>query len=209
MAGAAGAGSAPLIAEYLQQTLYPDAHNLTEEQKQSISALTTVVSGLLGGLAGGDSAGVLTGMQAGKNEVENNFLVVPAPPPPIPALQPPVVNTGMDGKPNLGEQISQEIKRSLSGLEQAVTNPEEFAKWVLEGFGVAKPIDPNSYAIGNNEKYAPSPKHQVGGWGTTMDLADKEAQRVLNDGVSVIGKKQIYGVSGGKIYEFQPDNAGG
>ncbi|ASJ24273.1 PT-VENN domain containing protein [Laribacter hongkongensis] len=116
VAGAAGAGSAPLIAEYLQQTLYPDAHNLTEEQKQSISALTTVASGLLGGLAGGDSAGVLTGMQAGKNEVENNFLVVPAPPPPIPALQPPVVNTGMDGKPNLGEQISQEIKQSLSGL---------------------------------------------------------------------------------------------
>lgn len=146
VAGAAGAGSAPLIAEYLQQTLYPDAHNLTEERKQSISALTTVASGLLGGLAGGDSASVLTGMQAGKNEVENNFLVVPAPPPPIPALQPPVVNTGMDGKPNLGEQISQEIKRSLSGLGQAITNPEEFAQWVREGFGVAKPIDPNSYS---------------------------------------------------------------
>ncbi|BBF85945.1 putative large exoprotein [Aquitalea magnusonii] len=74
LAGAAGAGSAPLMADYLQQTLYPDAKNLTEEQKQTISALTTLASGLAGGLAGGNSAGGLTGMQAGKNEVENNTL---------------------------------------------------------------------------------------------------------------------------------------
>ena len=75
-AGALGAGSAPLVADYLRQTLYPGAQNLTEAQKQTVSVLTTVAAGLAGGLAGGGSAGVLTGMQAGKNEVENNYLTI-------------------------------------------------------------------------------------------------------------------------------------
>lgn len=43
--------------------------------------------------------------------------------------------------------------------------------------------------------------------GTPMDLSNQEAKKVLND--SVQGGKQRYGYSGGKIYEFQPDNVGG
>ncbi|MFC3246942.1 hemagglutinin repeat-containing protein [Chromobacterium piscinae] len=73
-AGAAAAGASPLVAEYLQKTLYPDAKSLSEDQKQTISALTTMAGSLAGSLAGGDSAGALAGAQAAKNEVENNYL---------------------------------------------------------------------------------------------------------------------------------------
>lgn len=73
-AGAAGAGASPLVAEYLQKTLYPNADSLSEDQKQTISALTTMAGSLAGSLAGGNSAGALTGAQAAKNEVENNYL---------------------------------------------------------------------------------------------------------------------------------------
>ncbi|WP_435951791.1 hemagglutinin repeat-containing protein [Dryocola sp. BD626] len=71
-AGAAGAATGELIA----QQLYPGVkrEDLTEEQKQNISALSTMAAGLAGGLAGGDTAGAIAGAQAGKNAVENNAL---------------------------------------------------------------------------------------------------------------------------------------
>ncbi|MCC6373089.1 MAG: hypothetical protein IT236_18945 [Bacteroidia bacterium] len=59
----------------------------------------------------------------------------------------------------------------------------------------------------DNPVYAPTPKHQKGGWGTLMDLDDATAQEVLNNS-SNLGK-QKYGFHKGKIYEFQPDNVGG
>ncbi|MGF6154114.1 hemagglutinin repeat-containing protein [Pseudomonas fluorescens] len=56
--------------------------------------------------------------------------------------------------------------------------------------------------------YVPSPKHYpVSGWGTPMDLDDTTAQQVLDS--SIKGGKQQYGFHNGKLYEFQPDNAGG
>ncbi|WP_131191307.1 hypothetical protein [Phytopseudomonas daroniae] len=56
--------------------------------------------------------------------------------------------------------------------------------------------------------YVPSPKHDPqSGWGTPMDLSDKVAQQVLDS--SIQGGKQKYGFHEGKLYEFQPDNAGG
>lgn len=56
-------------------------------------------------------------------------------------------------------------------------------------------------------RYVPSPKHEVGGWGTPMDLNDETAQRVLDRGVRY--GRQIYGYHDGKFYEFQYDNAEG
>jgi hypothetical protein len=38
-------------------------------------------------------------------------------------------------------------------------------------------------------------------------LSDSKAQEVLNN--SIQGGKQRYGISDGKLYEFQPDNVGG
>ncbi|MBV8044557.1 MAG: filamentous hemagglutinin [Pluralibacter sp.] len=61
--------------------------------------------------------------------------------------------------------------------------------------------------LSGDSNYVPSPKHAPGGWGTPMDLSDSQAQDVLNS--SIQGGKQKYGLSDGKLYEFQPDNAGG
>lgn len=72
LAGASGA----VMGEYIAQQMYPniDRKDLTEEQKQTISALGSLAAGLAGGLAGGDTAGAVAGGQAGKNAVENNSL---------------------------------------------------------------------------------------------------------------------------------------
>ena len=73
-------------------------------------------------------------------------------------------------------------------------------------------ITPNDGPAGTvlvfSEKYVPSPKHDtLHGWGTPMDLSDSQGQELLNN--STLVGKQRYGLAGGKIYEFQPDNAGG
>jgi len=63
-------------------------------------------------------------------------------------------------------------------------------------------------ALGTAErKYVASPKHARGGWGSPMDLTDEVAQDVLNKGTGY--GKQVYGFRDGKLYIFQPDNAGG
>nr|WP_276613733.1 VENN motif pre-toxin domain-containing protein [Pectobacterium carotovorum] len=50
------------------------ANDLTEEEKQSVSALSTLASGLVSGLAGNSTASAASGAQSGRNAVENNFL---------------------------------------------------------------------------------------------------------------------------------------
>ncbi|HDL7537507.1 TPA: VENN motif pre-toxin domain-containing protein, partial [Yersinia enterocolitica] len=71
LAGASGA----VMGEYIAQQMYPgiNREDLTEEQRQTISALGTLASGLAGGLAGGSTADA-AGAQAGKNALENNSL---------------------------------------------------------------------------------------------------------------------------------------
>ncbi|WP_186374660.1 VENN motif pre-toxin domain-containing protein, partial [Yersinia rohdei] len=72
LAGASGA----MMGEYIAQQMYPGVkrEDLTEEQRQTISALGTLAAGLAGGLAGGSTADAVAGAQAGKNAVENNNL---------------------------------------------------------------------------------------------------------------------------------------
>jgi len=72
LAGASGA----VAGEYIAQQLYPGVNreDLTEEQRQSVSALGTLAAGLAGGLAGDSAADAVAGAQAGKNAVENNYL---------------------------------------------------------------------------------------------------------------------------------------
>ncbi|EEQ16105.1 hemagglutinin/adhesin repeat protein [Yersinia frederiksenii ATCC 33641] len=82
LAGASGA----VMGEYIAQQMYPgiNREDLTEEQRQTISALGTLAAGLAGGLAGGSTADTVAGAQAGKNAVENNFLLqILVPPPPV------------------------------------------------------------------------------------------------------------------------------
>ncbi|WP_254074881.1 VENN motif pre-toxin domain-containing protein [Pseudomonas graminis] len=71
-AGAAGAATGELIA----RRLYPGTAtaDLTQEQKETVSALSGLAAGLAGGIAGGDLSGAVTGAQAGTNAVQNNLL---------------------------------------------------------------------------------------------------------------------------------------
>ncbi|MFN6828201.1 VENN motif pre-toxin domain-containing protein, partial [Proteus mirabilis] len=75
-AGGLGAGGGELSAHVILNTLFPGkkVSDLTESEKQQVSALSQLASGLAGGLTTGDIAGAITGSQAGKNAVENNFL---------------------------------------------------------------------------------------------------------------------------------------
>ncbi|MFJ5338719.1 hemagglutinin repeat-containing protein [Pectobacterium sp. CHL-2024] len=75
-AGAIGASSGELIARAIMADQYPGktANDLTEEEKQSVSALSTLASGLVSGLAGNSTASAASGAQSGRNAVENNYL---------------------------------------------------------------------------------------------------------------------------------------
>ena len=75
-AGGLGAGGGELAARYIAGQLYPGktTQQLSESEKQQVSALSQLAAGLAGGLATGDTAGAVTGGQAGKNAVENNAL---------------------------------------------------------------------------------------------------------------------------------------
>ncbi|WP_448650374.1 two-partner secretion domain-containing protein [Pseudomonas fluorescens] len=74
LAGAAGAG----LGEYIAKQLYPNTprDQLTETQKQTISALSTLAGGLAGGLAAGGFDNAIAAAGAAKNAVENNQLSV-------------------------------------------------------------------------------------------------------------------------------------
>ncbi len=76
VAGGLGAGGGELAARYIAGQLFPGktAEQLSESEKQQVSALSQLASGLAGGLATGDTGGAVTAAQAGKNAVENNFL---------------------------------------------------------------------------------------------------------------------------------------
>lgn len=59
----------------LSHSLYGKTpEELTETEKQNISAWATLASGIAGGLVGDNSAGVANAAQAGKVVVENNYL---------------------------------------------------------------------------------------------------------------------------------------
>ncbi|MEQ5136969.1 hemagglutinin repeat-containing protein [Providencia alcalifaciens] len=75
-AGGLGAGGGELSAHVILNTLFPgkEIWQLTESEKQQVSALSQLASGLAGGLTTGDVAGAITGSQAAKNAVENNRL---------------------------------------------------------------------------------------------------------------------------------------
>lgn len=76
-AGAAGAATGELAAKAIAGVLYPgvtDLSKLSEEQKQTVSALATISAGMAGGLAGDSTGSAVAGAGAGKNAAENNSL---------------------------------------------------------------------------------------------------------------------------------------
>jgi len=75
-AGAVGGGIAPITADLVMNQLYPGktVAELSDEQKQTVAALTTLTGTLAGGLSTGNSAGAVTAGQVANNEVLNNSL---------------------------------------------------------------------------------------------------------------------------------------
>jgi len=75
-AGAAGAVTGELAAELIIKQLYdkdsPD--ELTEAQKQTVTALSQLASGLSGGLVGDSTSSAISAAEIGKQAVENNLL---------------------------------------------------------------------------------------------------------------------------------------
>ncbi|SED00554.1 filamentous hemagglutinin [Pseudomonas frederiksbergensis] len=73
-AGAAGAALAAGSTEAIMQAMFgtTNVKELSESQKQTISALVTLASGIAGGVIGGNSASAIAAAQVGKNAAENN-----------------------------------------------------------------------------------------------------------------------------------------
>ena len=76
LVGASGAVAAEATAKLIRNQLYGDVSNdqLTAEQKQTISALSTLVAGVAGSAVGKDALSAVAAAQVGKNAVENNQL---------------------------------------------------------------------------------------------------------------------------------------
>ncbi|WP_323170632.1 hemagglutinin repeat-containing protein [Pantoea agglomerans] len=75
-AGAAGAAGGELMARAILSSMYPgkQASELTQEQKQVVSALGQLAAQLSAGVASGSVEGGIQGAVVGKNAVENNAL---------------------------------------------------------------------------------------------------------------------------------------
>lgn len=111
VAGGLGAGSGELAARFIAEQLYPGrtADQLSESEKQQVSALSELAAGLAGGLTTGNTGGAIAAAQAGKNAVENNALAVPVPVP-VPGV--PV---------GPGDKVKQDADKNIaSGLEGAI-----------------------------------------------------------------------------------------
>ena len=118
LAGASGAA----MGEFIAQQLYPDIkrEDLTEEQRQTISALGTLAAGLAGGLTGDSSADVVAGAQAGKTAAENNNLAVirtgAAACAEIPACSKAVIDIGLGALVGVG--VATSAMEDLSGSQK-------------------------------------------------------------------------------------------
>ncbi|OCG16555.1 hypothetical protein A9G09_02915 [Gilliamella sp. wkB292] len=80
LSGGLGAVGGELAAQVIRKTFYGDKNDneLTEAEKQNISALAQLATGLAIAVAGGDVGDAGTAIAAGKNAVENNYLCVEA-----------------------------------------------------------------------------------------------------------------------------------
>ncbi len=121
-AGGVGAGTTALIGEAIKNALYGDTpvDQLTEQQKQTLVGLGTLVAGFAGGLAGDSTASAMAGAQAGQNELSNNMASI-----------------GM-----LQQMMAQQTLNAAAMAEAGSSNPNDAAalaltKAVKEGLGAS------------------------------------------------------------------------
>jgi len=74
LVGAAGAATAELAGIVAMNAYGKPVSELSETEKQTVSALATLAAGLAGGLTGDSTADTVAAAQAGKTTVENNLL---------------------------------------------------------------------------------------------------------------------------------------
>lgn len=74
LVGAGGAATGELIGMIASDAYGKPVSELSETEKQTVSALATLAAGLAGGLIGDSSADAIAGAQTGKTVVENNWL---------------------------------------------------------------------------------------------------------------------------------------
>ncbi|MHA6310956.1 VENN motif pre-toxin domain-containing protein [Pantoea sp. S-LA4] len=74
LAGAAGAATAEKAGMIALEVYGKSAGQLSETEKQTVSALATLAAGLAGGLAGDSTVDAMAGALAGQTTVENNSL---------------------------------------------------------------------------------------------------------------------------------------
>ena len=112
LVGGLGAAASERGAKVIMGILYPGktVAELSQEERQQISALTQLATGLAIAASGGDIQDVNTGVAAGKNAVENNYLSVSE-------ARRKAYLTWI--KPNyLGEELTEDEKRELENLEK-------------------------------------------------------------------------------------------
>jgi len=148
LAGASGAA----MGEYIAQQMYPGVkrEDLSEEQRQTISALGTLAAGLAGGVAGDSTGGAVAGAQAGKNALENNNLLLPRPVlVPVPGLP---LSPGDKVVQDANNKIASELDKTLKGSgTEADTPPITDGRAIVEARDeAAKSRDPN---VAHNQQY--------------------------------------------------------
>ncbi|MGV7960722.1 VENN motif pre-toxin domain-containing protein [Photorhabdus tasmaniensis] len=193
LSGAAGAASGELAAQVLIKQLYgkeAKVSELTEEQKQTISTLSTLAAGLAGGIAGDSSASAFTGAQAGKNATDNNALAIPVTPPPVAGT-------------NTGEAVNEANQTIASALDKKLKEMgESIDKATQCSFGRVCSSD---YVDGENQPniskdLTDSEKAELGGSGTGTpgghDPEDEQNARNNNH----IGKWSVDELSNGAKY---------
>lgn len=74
LVGAAGAATAEMMGMIALNAYGKPVSELSETEKQTVSALATLAAGLAGGLTGDSTTDAVAGAQVGKTTVENNFL---------------------------------------------------------------------------------------------------------------------------------------
>ncbi|OTQ68515.1 hypothetical protein B6D17_11080, partial [Gilliamella apis] len=77
LSGGAGAVAGEVAADIIRKQLYgKEVKDLTEEEKQTISALSQLASGLAVAAGGGNFGDASAAISSSKNAVENNYLSV-------------------------------------------------------------------------------------------------------------------------------------
>ncbi|PAO22703.1 contact-dependent inhibition toxin CdiA [Enterobacter roggenkampii] len=116
---AAGAAVGELAGKIAVDGFGKQVSELGEEEKQTVSALATLASGLAGGLVGDSSANAVAAAQAGKTTVENNTLGI-APPVPVPVPVPGVpVSPGDQVTKNANDKIALAVDDLFDAVDKA------------------------------------------------------------------------------------------